>query len=128
MKVAITFVLMHSFFICASQIIIHGKIKNYDGKSSIRYNATRDGIIGPYAQINSDFQPQPDGTFEIRYENKGYGMAKIFFRNMTYPIFHSEKSEIALVIDQSKINFPTLKPADADRIDHILDSVRQSSR
>lgn len=127
MKVAITIALLHSFFICASQIIIHGKIENYDGKSAIRYNAPKDGIIGSYAQINSELLPNRDGSFKIRYQNKGYGMAKIFFRGMTYPLFHSEKSEITLIIDQSKIKVPTYKPADINRIDHILDSVRQRS-
>lgn len=113
--------------ISIGQITINVKIKNYDGKSRVTYNTTKDGIIPPYFPINTEIVPGLSGVFKIRSINKGYGMTIIFFGGLTYPIFHRENSQIDLVIDQAKIKYPKLKEKDRNRIDHIIDSIRQAS-
>jgi len=48
------------------QIIINGKIRNYDGKSKVRYTPTRDGILPAY-EYPTEITPNPNGPFKIKY-------------------------------------------------------------
>lgn len=125
------FILTLIFIILVSishgQIIINAKIKNYDGKSEVRYSLTKDGIIEPYFPINTIVFPAIDGSFRIKAESNGLGMILIFFGGMTFPVFHEQKTRIDIVIDQSKIKYPKNMNSNMNRIDHITDSIRQRS-
>jgi len=100
------FLLLLATFYCPyilGQIIIKGKIHNYDGKSEVNYCPTVEGIHTPVWEA---VQPNSKGEFRIKYNNEGYGTTIISFDRLLYRFFHSEKSYIQFEIDQSKIHLP----------------------
>ena len=85
------------------QIIIEGKIHNYDGKSEVYYHPTLEGIYSPTWKT---LQPNSRGEFKIKYKNEGYGTTSISFNKLNYRFFHDGNSHISFEIDQDKIRFP----------------------
>ena len=73
------------------KIIVRGKIIAYDGKSKVAYIPTIEGIYAPY-WLN--VQPAPNGTFNIEYQNEGYGNVKVTYKSMTFRFFHDADSKI----------------------------------
>lgn len=117
MRIILTLVLIHYFTISNAQIIIKGKILNYDGKTTVYYTPTIGGI-SPALAGSKQMTPYPNGSFKIKYENKGYGTVKLSFKGLSYSFFHTDNTEINLVIDQSKIQIPKFR-------EHVVDSVKQ---
>ena len=107
-------------------MLLREKIKNYDGESKVYYNPTLDGIITPYAN-SKEISPHPNGSFKIKYVNKGYGTVRISFNRLSFVFFHSEHSEINFIIDQAKINYPERNNESYTKLDHISDSVKQAA-
>src|SRR5258706_1280935 len=126
MKLSITVILIQFFLSGHTQIIINGKIRNYDGKSKVYYNPTLDGIMPAYV-YPTEIIPNPNGTFKIKYDNKGYGTVLVGFGGLSFTFFHSDKTEINFSLDQARIRFPKRKPEDHSRHDYILDSVKQAA-
>lgn len=119
MKHILTFVLVFFYFCGYSQVVVKGKIHNYDGKSIIYYNPTIEGIHTPYW---FEIIPSPGGKFKIQYKNEGYGTLDMSFAHLSYRFFHDENSEIYVEIDQSNINIPKNCPT-GDVVTY--DSIRQ---
>lgn len=89
---------------CLGQVVIKGKIHNYDGKSTIDFYNTLDGI---YAPIWQTLRPNRNGTFKIRFENEGFGTFELRFKSLIYRFFHDSNSTVHLEIDQAKIKGST---------------------
>jgi hypothetical protein len=85
------------------QVIIDGKIHNYDGQSKVYYHPTLEGI---YCPTWKTVLPNSQGEFKIKYKNEGYGTADITFKKLNYRFFHDGNSRISFEIDQEKINSP----------------------
>lgn len=96
-------VLLFSTTSTFAQVVIKGKIHNYDGGSEIAYYPTLDSI---YAPVWRNINPKSNGTFKIKYENKGFGTTTIHYNYLTYRFLHDSNSEIYFEIDQEKINLP----------------------
>ncbi len=109
-----------------AQVVIKGKILNYDGHSHIWYYPTIEGIHVPYW---IEVQPTPNGKFKIEYENSGYGTVRFGFEQLQYRFFHDEDSKIYLEIDQQKINLPLLSKRNyvINSFVTIKDSVKQAA-
>lgn len=121
MKYIIIAVFVHIISTACSQIVIHGQIKNYDGKTKVYYTPTLEGIS---AISNSlELTPNSNGTFTIKYNNEGYGTCRLAFKQITFSFIHSSKADIRFSIDQVKINFP--QAINRERRDHVYDSVKQ---
>ncbi|MGK7390040.1 MAG: TlpA family protein disulfide reductase [Candidatus Cyclobacteriaceae bacterium M2_1C_046] len=83
-----------------AQVVIKGKIHNYDGKSEISYYPTLDGIYSPrYLTV----KPKPNGSFKIEFENEGFGTMDLIYPGLIYRFFYDSDSEIYLEFDQEKI-------------------------
>ncbi|MGK7390045.1 MAG: TlpA family protein disulfide reductase [Candidatus Cyclobacteriaceae bacterium M2_1C_046] len=96
--------LFTTFSLCEAQVVIKGKIHNYDGETLIWYTPTLDGIYGP---VGRTIKPNSNGRFKISFENEGYGTARISIKGISYRFFIDEDTKISIEIDQSKINFPS---------------------
>lgn len=83
------------------QVVIKGKIQNYDGESTIAFYPTLDGIFAP---IWRTIKPKSNGTFEIRYSNGGFGTTALYFKKLGFRFFHKSDSKIYIEIDQEKID------------------------
>ncbi len=127
MKIKILITLLFTGYVGLGNVVIKGKIHNYDGKSIVGYYTTLEGIVTTYWE---EVQPYPNGTFRIEFENKGYGTVNIFFKRMSYRFFCNEKSKIFLEIDQDKIHFPDRYSGHSgdgtDRF-YLLDSIKQQA-
>lgn len=99
-----------------AQVVIKGKIHNYDGESVISYYPTLDGIYSPRFLT---VKPKPNGSFKIKFENEGFGTMDFSYKRLIYRFFYDSDSKIYLEIDQNKINF-NRRPSYPDR-----DSVKQ---
>jgi len=88
---------------CIAQVIIEGKIHNYDGNTELYYFPTLEGI---HTSVWKTIHPNPSGEFRIKYKNDGYGTTLLIFDRLYYRFFHDGKSSISFEIDQSKINLP----------------------
>ena len=113
-------------FDATAQVLVVGKIDNYDGTTKLYYTLTEEGISPAYAS-SREISPTANGAFEIRFFNKGFGILRISFAKLRYSFFHDENSRIDIKIDQAKIRFPDRRPGDLARLDFIRDSVKQAA-
>ena len=103
------------------QIIIEGKIHNYDGESKVIYVPTLEGIHS--SSLWETVQPNSKGEFKIKYKNNGYGTTRVGFKRLYYRFFHDDNTRIYFEIDQNKINIPQhIKGMSA-----IKDSIKETS-
>lgn len=82
-----------------AQVTILGKILNYDGKSTISYHPTIEGIYTPYWK---EIKPAANGTFQIKFENEGYGNTTMSYKRARWRFFHDSDSKINLQIKELK--------------------------
>lgn len=85
------------------QVLIEGKIHNYDGKSEVYYHPTLEGIYSPTTKT---IQPNTRGEFKIKFKNEGYGTTQIGYKRIIYRFFHDGNSQISFEIDQGNIKNP----------------------
>ncbi len=127
MKFTFTILLVIISLISPAQVIIQGRILNYDGKSNVYYRHTWGGI---HTINEKSVEPRPNGVFRIKFENDGYGTVNVGYRFLSYRFFVDRDSRIFLEIDQDKIKFPNRfsGPSDdgTDR-GYIRDSVKQAA-
>jgi len=129
MKYFLIIALLHIISVSRGQIVISGKIKNYDGKTKVYYNPIVEGIAPPYWGFYSAI-PDANGNFRITFLNKGYGTMTLSFAGIGYYFFCAENSKIKLTIDQAKIHLPEKRKTNFDRFEHfdvisIIDSLTQ---
>lgn len=84
----------------SGQIILHGKIKNYDGVSKVFYSPTLEGITTAYAASKTSL-PSPSGAFEIAYQNKGIGTLRVNYKGFTYSFIHTDTTSLELILEES---------------------------
>ncbi len=89
-----------SFISSRGEVVITGKILNYDKKTIISYHPTIEGIFAPY-WIN--VHPKPNGTFLIKFESDGIGVTTLSFQTVLCRLFHDQNSRVFIEIDQSRI-------------------------
>ncbi|UZR98443.1 TlpA family protein disulfide reductase [Chondrinema litorale] len=111
-------------FVSFAQVVINGKIKNYDGDSKIHYQATQEGILSPVLK-SKVVKPNKDGRFKIEYINKGVGTTRIHFKHLIFHFIHDENSQLNFEIDQNKIKFPEAENRSRESIDFVRDSIKQ---
>jgi len=125
MKFPFTILLVTISLISSAQVIIQGKILNYDGKSKVYYRHTWGGI---HTMNGKSVEPRPNGVFRIKFENDGYGTVNVGYKFLSYRFFVDSASRIFLEIDQNKIKFPKRYAGHSDDgtdRGHIRDSVKQ---
>ncbi|HMP99432.1 MAG TPA: hypothetical protein PKC24_06590 [Cyclobacteriaceae bacterium] len=122
MRYFILVLIVLSTALAEAKVVIRGKILNYDGKSTVSYRPTIDGVNAMYW---IDVKPAPNGTFRVEYDCEGYGITRISFRSMTYRFFHDSNAKIYFEIDQSKIN--QHKHQGWEKYYYLLDSIKQGS-
>ena len=127
MKHICTLLFFCIYFVGDAQIIIHGKIKNYDGNSKVYYSPTVDGILAAFGNVSNEIQPNPNGSFTIRYENKGLGSTRLGFAGLTYSFIHDENAEISFTIDQSRIDIQKNRKPGQLKGDNLRDSIKQAA-
>jgi thiol-disulfide isomerase/thioredoxin len=86
-----------------SQVVINGKIVNYNGKDKVYYTHTWNGVHVTSSKI---LEPNVNGHFKIKFDNIGYGTINLTYMRLNYRFFVSKITHINLVIDQNKIKFP----------------------
>lgn len=101
------------------QVVIEGKIYNYDGKSKVTYHPTQEGIYSPTWKT---IQPNSRGEFKIKYKNDGYGTTRIFFKGLIYYFFHDGNTNISFALDQIKIKPPKRIKSYSELSDSLQDS------
>ena len=79
------------------QVVIEGRIHNYNGKSEVYYTHTWDGI---HTMNQKSVKPKPNGTFRIKFENEGYGTINIGYRGW-HRIFFDSTSKVIFEIDKN---------------------------
>ena len=79
------------------QVVIEGRIRNYNGKSEVYYTHTWDGI---HTMNQKSVKPKPNGTFRIKFENEGYGTINIGYRGW-HRIFFDSTSKVIFEIDKN---------------------------
>ncbi len=80
------------------QVVVEGRIRNYDGKSEVYYTHTWDGI---HTMNQKSIKPKSNGTFKIKFESDGFGTINIFY-GRKYRLFFDQKSKIRIEIDNDK--------------------------
>ncbi|MDH5365965.1 MAG: hypothetical protein OEW67_03205 [Cyclobacteriaceae bacterium] len=87
------------FYSVQAQVVIKGKIINYDGKTKIYYSPTIEGIHTPYW---IDIMPSASGNFKIEFENEGFGTTIVGLKGkgIKYHFFHDADSKIYVEFDQ----------------------------
>lgn len=100
MKHIATILFVFLISLAQGQVVIKGKILNYDGKTKIFYNPTIEGIHTPYW---IDITPTPSGNFKIEFENEGFGTTTVGLKKTggpKYRFFHDADSKIYVEFDQ----------------------------
>jgi len=102
-KRQITFLILLSMLSAHAfgKVVIRGKIRNYDGKSSVYYQPTIEGIYTPYWK---EIKPTTTGVFFIEFENTGLGITTVSYKSIHYRFIHEGNSKIYFELDQQIIN------------------------
>jgi len=110
-----------------AQVVIDGKIHNYNGKSEIYFSHTWDGIH----TINfKTIKPKANGAFKIKLDNTGYGTVNLSYNLLNYRFFINDDSHLSIEIDQDKIHYPKRfsgRTSDGTDRGYILDSIKQEA-
>jgi hypothetical protein len=127
MKCLLPLLLVVTCSTVSAQIVISGQINHYDGKSTVHYSETKDGILTAYDNVSKEVQPNATGGFKIVYQNKGLGNTRIGFAGLTYTFIHDDDAKIRFIIDQAKIQFPKVRRPGFLQGDRLRDSVKQAA-
>jgi thiol-disulfide isomerase/thioredoxin len=89
------------------KVVIRGKIRNYDGKSSVYYQPTIEGIYTPYWK---EVKPTTTGVFIIEFENTGIGTTIVGYKGIRYRFLIETDTKIYFEFDQRVIDYSKIKP------------------
>ncbi len=77
------------------QVVLHGRIHDYDGESVVYYRPVLDGISAPYS---IEVHPTFGGRFKVQYNSSGLGSMTLSYKGVVFRLLHDDNAEIFLEI------------------------------
>ncbi|MEJ1242307.1 redoxin family protein [Chryseolinea sp. T2] len=105
---------------------IRGRILNYDGKSTVSYQLSFEQLSLRYGYFEK-VTLSSDGKFEIHYPIHQLTTVRIFYQRVPYEFVLREGSDVAVVIDQSRIIIPKEDTSNSKYFDAVVNTVRKQA-